>query len=218
MSTLKAPPELSYEEFLAWCDEDTWAEWVDGEVVMVSPASNRHQGIAGFLASILGLYVQAHDSGTVLTAPFQMRLAELRRGREPDLLFIAKARRHLLKKTYLDGPADLVIETISPESRLRDRGERRAEYEAAGVREYWLLDPERQEADFHHLDKHGRYRLIELDPLGIYRSQVLPGFWLKPDWLWQEPLPAALPILAEIAGVYPQLAQQFERALGGARR
>ena len=88
MSALKAPPKLSYEEFLAWCDEDSWAEWVDGEVVMVSPASNRHQDIVGFLVTVLGIYVQARDLGTVLTAPFQMRLAELRRGREPDLLFI----------------------------------------------------------------------------------------------------------------------------------
>lgn len=215
MSKLKAPAKLSYEEFLNWCDEDTWAEWVDGEVVMVSPASDRHQDISDFLTTVLRLYIETRGLGIVRSAPFQMYLAQLHRGREPDLLFIAREHQHLLKETYLDGPADLVIEIISPESRLRDRGEKRAEYEAAGVREYWLLDPERKEADFYRLDERGRYRLIELQEQGSYRSEVLSGFWLKPDWLWQEPLPSPIKILTQIAGVDPKLAEQFERALSG---
>ena len=37
--------KLSYDEFLAWCDEDTWAEWANGEVVVVSPASDCHQDL-----------------------------------------------------------------------------------------------------------------------------------------------------------------------------
>jgi ABC-type thiamine transport system ATPase subunit len=46
------PRKMTYEEFLAWADEDTLAEWVDGEVVMYSPASKRHQSIADFLTSV----------------------------------------------------------------------------------------------------------------------------------------------------------------------
>jgi len=42
---LKSPPQgkISFEEFLAWCDEDTWAEWEDGEVVILTPAARKHQ-------------------------------------------------------------------------------------------------------------------------------------------------------------------------------
>ena len=54
-----------------------------------------------------------------------------------------------MQATYLDGPADVVVEIISPESRLRDRGEKFAEYEMGGVREYWLIDSERHEADWY---------------------------------------------------------------------
>ncbi len=190
--------KMTYEEFLEWCDEDTWAEWVDGEVVVLSPASLRHQDVRGWLASVIRAFAEAHDSGIVLTAPFQMHLANLGRGREPDLLFISKERRHLLKETHLDGPADLVVEIVSPESRLRDRGEKFAEYEAGGVREYWIIDPDRKEADFYLLDARGRYRLKEADPEGIYRSQAIPGFWLKVDWLWQEPLPPVPEVLREL--------------------
>ncbi|MGQ9477059.1 MAG: Uma2 family endonuclease [Candidatus Bipolaricaulia bacterium] len=199
MERLAAPAKrLSYEEFLAWCDEDTWAEWIDGRVILLSPASRRHQELFGFLANLLSIYVQSHDLGTLLTAPFQMYLAALRRGREPDLLFVTKGRLHLLKETHLDGPADLVVEISSSESRLRDRGERFAEYELAGVREYWLIDPEERRADFYRLAEDGRYRLIELELGGIYRSRVLSGFWLKLEWLWQEPLPSVLKVLREL--------------------
>jgi len=198
MAETKAPSKLSYEEFLKRLDEDTWAEWVNGEVVMLSPASSRHQDLRDWLAFIIRALAEAHDLGVVRTAPFQMRLAALGRGREPDLLFIAKEQRHLLKETYLDGPADLVIEIISSESRLRDRGEKFAEYELGGVREYWLLDPEERRADFYVLGEDGRYRLTDPEPSGIYRSKVISGFWLKVDWLWQEPLPPVLDVLREL--------------------
>ncbi|MEJ7756097.1 MAG: Uma2 family endonuclease [Nocardioidaceae bacterium] len=56
------------------------------------------------------------------------------------------------QKTYLDGAADLAIEIISPESIGRDRGEKFVEYEAAGIREYWLIDPERRQAEFYRLE------------------------------------------------------------------
>ena len=51
--------KLSYREFLAWVNEDTLAEWVDGEVIMTSPASARHQLVVGFLERILGIFLAA---------------------------------------------------------------------------------------------------------------------------------------------------------------
>lgn len=82
------PATMTYDGFLAWADEDTLAEWVNGRVVMTSPASARHQYLVIFLSTILSTYVAMHDLGTVLTGPFQMKLA--RSGREPDVLFVAK--------------------------------------------------------------------------------------------------------------------------------
>ncbi|MFN4219137.1 MAG: Uma2 family endonuclease [Candidatus Bipolaricaulia bacterium] len=199
MARTEAPTKkMTYEEFLAWCDEDTWAEWVDGEVVMVSPASLPHQEIKRLLVAILQAYVEQRDLGEVLDAPFQMRLVELQRGREPDVLFIAKEHLDRLKETYLDGPADVVIEIVSPESGPRDRGEKYYEYEAAGVREYWLIDPDRQHAEFYLLNRQNRYELISPDAQGIYRSDVIAGFWLNVNWLWQRPLPRILTVLKEL--------------------
>ncbi len=67
----------------------------------------------------------------------------------------------------------------------RDRGEKFYEYEQAGIREYWLIDPQREQAEFYPLTPEGRYRLTLPDAEGVYRSAVLPGFWLRVAWLWQ---------------------------------
>jgi len=58
-----APPKqrMTYEEFLEWCDEDTWAEWVEGEVIVLTPASERHQALRGFLEAVLTIYVALYD-------------------------------------------------------------------------------------------------------------------------------------------------------------
>ena len=194
----KTPPpaqKMTYEEFLDWADEDTYAEWVDGKVEMMSPASVKHQDISLFLARLLAEFSEEHDTGKLLAAPFQMRLANVRRGREPDLLFVATQNLGRLKRSYLDGPADLVIEIISPESVLRDRGAKYAEYEAGGVREYWIIDAEAKRADFFVLDSEGRYQRASPDTEGKYQSAVLPGLWINLDWLWQSPLPSVRSVL-----------------------
>ena len=121
------PPQkqkMTYQEFLAWADEDTLAEWVDGKVIMNSPASRRHQEISNFLNTLLTFYVSIRDLGRVLFAPFQVKLGPDLPGREPDLLFVASEHLDRLKETHLDGPADLIVEIVSQESQQRDRGEK----------------------------------------------------------------------------------------------
>ncbi len=207
------PREMTYEEFLAWADEDTLAEWVDGEVVMYSPASKRHQEIGLLLGQVIGLHVEHSGAGRILLPPFQMKLAQS--GREPDLLFVAQEHLDRLKETYLDGPADLVVEIVSPESVGRDRGVKFYEYEQAGIPEYWLIDPQTKRAEFYQLTAANQYQLVQPDAEEVYRSAVLPDFWLRVEWLWQEPLPSPLRTLAEIVGMDPSLAETFERALTG---
>jgi Uma2 family endonuclease len=112
---------ITYEEFLDLVDEDTLAEWVDGAIVMTSPANLRQQDIGRFLLTTLGYFVRVHTLGRGIDGPFQVKLP--RSGREPDVLYIANAHLNRLTPAYLDGPADLVVEIISPESTRCDREE-----------------------------------------------------------------------------------------------
>jgi len=194
MQTQRAT-KISYEEFLERIDENPHVEWVDGEIIEMSPIFERHEDLSGFLKPLVRHFAEAYNLGVVRGEPFQMKPALSLPGRAPDFFFVATAHLDRLRSTYLEGPADLVVEIISPESRARDRGDKFFEYEAAGIPEYWLLDPIREQAEFYQLDPGGIYRPAALDAQGRYQSVVLPGLWLQVSWLWQTPLPPLLSIL-----------------------
>ncbi len=189
--------KMSWEEFLAWIDEDVWAEWVNGEVLVMSPASNLHQDLVGFLSALMRFWAEAHDLGVVRTEPFLIKLPKPLPARAPDIIFIAKENLHRITTNFFDGAPDIVVEVISPESRARDRGEKFYEYEQAGVKEYWLIDPDRKQAEFYRRGEDGIFRLVAVSEREVFRSEVLKGFWLKVEWLWQEPLPSLMSVLKE---------------------
>lgn len=208
VSPKKNKERISFEEYLVKYDGQH-AEWIDGEVIILSgeqnldfnsektfvSASYEHQNVCDFLIAILRAYVEENDLGIIVTAPMTMKVNE--RSREPDVFFISKNNLDRLKKNYLDGAADLIIEIISPESRGRDRGDKFYEYESAGVREYWLIDYERRQAEFYNLGENGIYRVSQPDENQIYHSAVLKNLQLKVEWLWQEKLPSLVEVLRE---------------------
>ncbi len=126
-----------------------------------------------------------------------MRLSARPSGREPDLLFVKTENLERLKVKYLDGPADLVVEVISPESRARDRGDKFYEYEQAGVPEYWILDQARRKAEFYVLGADGTYESATVGADGIYHSTAMTGLRLRVAWLWQDPAPDIMLVLRE---------------------
>ena len=193
---------MSYDEFLCQIDEDAHAEWVDGVAIVFSPPTLRHQNIVGFLLCLIYGFVNHFNLGIVLASPIEMKTSPDANAREPDLLFIAKGNLDRLSDKKLEGPADLVVEIISPESARRDRTDKFYEYQQAGIREYWLIDPRVgfERADFWVLDEDGRYQPIPLGGGGIYRSAVVPNFWLRTSWLWSDSNPSPIRALATIIG------------------
>jgi Uma2 family endonuclease len=205
MTTLEAPApveetrhavtrRMTYAEFHAWAGEDTRAEWVDGEVIVFTPAKQIHQNMVGFLHLLLGAFVRLFDLGKVIVAPFELRLRPEGNAREPDVMFIANEHLDRLTPERMNGAPDLIIEVVSDESVHRDRVDKFDEYEAGGVREYWIIDyragrPRR--ADFYQPDRTGHYQRVTVDDDGLYLSAALPGFWINvndlladdPDWL-----------------------------------
>jgi Uma2 family endonuclease len=180
--------KMTYKEFLERLDDHTHAEWVNGEVVMMAPVGDEHQRVDLFLLRLIAEYVEDNELGEVRFEPFQMKTGPDLPGRSPDVFFVAKRNAKRIKRTYLQGPADMVVEVISPDSRGLDRGHKYFEYEQGGVKEYWLIDPERKKAEFYELGRDRIFQLAET-PDGVYHSKVLKGLWLKTEWLWRKPLP-----------------------------
>lgn len=189
---------LSEEEFVAWCGEDVRAEWVDGEVIVMSPASWIHAKLSLVLTSLLAEYVEAKQLGEVVGTEFTVRLNSKRR-RIPDVLFIASDRLPNLRPKHLEGPPNLIIEAVSDDSVDRDWRTKYKEYEASGVDEYWIVDPLDQRLEAYALDEQKTYqRLVPRD--GKVASCVVPGFYLRPAWLWRQPLPLVPVLLRELLG------------------
>lgn len=199
--TTESHLRMSYEEYKHWEHEGGLTEWIDGEVHIYMPPNDTHQTIVEFLLQVLGPFVRLFKLGKVRVAPFSMRAIVGGNAREPDLFFIASESLGRLTQTELNGPAELAIEIISPESVSRDKDDKFYEYQAGGVREYWIIDPrpKRKRADFFVLDQNGMYQPVPVAD-GMYHSTVLPNFWLKVDWLWAED-PNPLAALSEVVGV-----------------
>jgi Uma2 family endonuclease len=187
---------MTEAEFVAWADEDVRAEWVDGDVIIMSPVSDEHASLVMWLLSVTAVCVEEHDLGIVRGSEFTARFAKLARRRVPDLMFIDKSRRDQLQPNHYDGAPDLIMEVVSPDSLSRDWREKYLEYEKAGVREYWIIDPLSRRAEAYALTGR-KYRRIE-EKSGVIRSTVIRGFWLKTAWLWPDKRPAVLKTLREL--------------------
>ncbi len=179
------PHWISYEEFLASVDEGTHAEWVDGEVVRMTPPTEEHARITNYLSRILSGYVRRKGlGGRVYHAPFLMKLPAS--AREPDVLYVSGKGVQRIDKQGLQGPGDLAVEVVSPDSRTRDRLEKFREYQREGVREYWLIDPAQHTADVYRLNADGAYQPVALGNPARITSAVIPGLWIDVAWLWVE--------------------------------
>lgn len=176
-----------------------FCEYVEGYVIKISFSSLPYINRLGFLYVLLRAYFSFRPIGQVMTQPFVMRLPEFpNRRREPDLFIVLNTNPHELTDTYIDGPADIVIEIISPESLARDRGEKFEEYEKGGVPEYWLFDPERKDAGFYRLNANGKYELQDIGD-DMYITPLLPDFQLQVSTLWQAELPGVVDVVKAVA-------------------
>lgn len=192
--------KTDYQTYLDMAGESQIVEWVDGEVISYMPPMDYHQDIARFLSVLIDSFIAFFNLGILRFAPFEVKLWPKGPSREPDILFISQDNMPNLTSQRFQGGPDLIIEIVSTSSVIEDRVRKLTQYEQAGVREYWIIDPRQhqQQADFFLLDDNGAYASAPVSEDGIYHSTVLPNFWLKLAWLWESPLPNPQLALAEI--------------------
>lgn len=185
------------ERYLEEAPEHPVWEYVRGEVVVYSPATAEHQDLVRFLLRLLDGFCEARGWGRVLMGPTAVRLGS-EVVREPDLFVLSPEEAARARGVPLAVRPALVVEVVSPATRTVDLGEKADDYRAAGVAEYWVVDPEAGRVVVHRL-RGGAYA-VEAWAGGRLSSEAVPGFWLEVGWLWQTPLPPAAACLRAILG------------------
>ncbi len=195
---------MSYDDYLDWHDRDAGrrGEWVDGEVIVFMSTTYRHEELVTFLVSLLNYVMKKGRLGVVITPGYELRTRD-GAAREPDLQVILNAHLDRITHRRLVGAADLVVEIVSDDSVKRDRDDKHAEYAAAGIPEYWIVDPREgnESLDIFALVR-GTYVAVDPEVDGSLRSRVIPGVWMHRDWLLADELPDPFDIGAEIVRTF----------------
>lgn len=138
----------TFADYLTW-EEDEHIELLEGEAVMMAPPSTAHQLISGALFAQLYNFLEGKKC-RVIPAPFAVRLFEKDEDKpndvntivEPDLSVVCD--RDKLDSKGCKGAPDMIIEILSPSTHRYDRITKYNLYQKAGVREYWIVEPQAQ--------------------------------------------------------------------------
>jgi len=172
------------DEYLA-LGANQLAEFDNGRVEFLPMPDEGHQWISRFLFLALHGFVEERKLGQTYYAPLPVRLWDVRY-REPDIVFLAKGRK---RRKRVPIGADLVVEIVSEgkAQRERDFDHKRRDYAAAGITEYWIVDPKSETVMVLFLDgseyaEHGAF-----DRDDVATSRLLPEFSISVDDLFNVP-------------------------------
>jgi Uma2 family endonuclease len=188
-------PLLTSEQFIEWLQPGVLADLIGGEICMHSPVHLRHARLINFVDRLLGQYVEERGSGELHRETVAVRLS-VRDTFMPDLAYFTPEQVPRLLETHAPFAPALVVEALSPATARRDTGVKFAAYEAHGVQEYWVLDPEKLG---HRFYARAGDMLVEfaMDSDRI-ESFSVHGFWLRRDWLDPKRLPRVSDCLREV--------------------
>ena len=152
------------------------AELFDGKIYYMAPPSTKHQRLVHFFDREIGNYIQSHKGECeVFPAPFAVFLNENDTNYvEPDISVVCDQSK--LDEKGCNGAPDWIIEVVSSSSRSKDYMIKLFKYRNAGVREYWIVDPDKHAVMVYNFEKDivEQYNFGDEVPVGIYE-----GFRIK---------------------------------------
>ncbi len=169
MEAEKSRRQRFYEEM----PPDQKIEFIDGGVVMHSPARNRHLDVTGNIFQIVRTYVSVHRLGQVKHE--KCLCVFPRNDYEPDVVFFGKEKSASFMDDTMKFPVpDFVVEVLSESTEARDRGLKFEDYAANGVGEYWIVDADAQFVE-QYLLENDQFQLNVKSGSGLLKSRVIEG-------------------------------------------
>lgn len=201
MATSPIAADLTtFDEFCALIADGQKADLIDGAIYVASPDSRRANELGSFLDSLMRMYDSAKQlGGQVFVQRFAFQLSDID-APEPDAAYVTKRRLHLIAEGRMNGGPDVAVEIVTRDSVHRDYVLKRRQYQEAEVGEYWIIDSVKRKALFLRLGDDGQYHAVRLEKGRIFRSRVIPGFWLDVKWLTGERVPEAYDCLQALLG------------------
>lgn len=176
---LVAEKRLTVRDFLQMQfegEDEAYYELINGEIVKKAAPTPLHQEISQNLNFLMSGFVRSRKLGKIFAAPTDVFLDNYNHVM-PDLLFIRHENAGIIDyKNGIVGVPDLVVEILSPGTAMIDRIEKRNAYQTAGVREYWLIDPNNRAVEVYE-NRAGSFEPFSYAEIsGRVQSNVLPGF------------------------------------------
>jgi Uma2 family endonuclease len=152
------------------------AELIDGQIYNMAPPSTTHQRLVFRLSSIIDNYIQQKNGiCEVFISPFAVFLNEDDRNYvEPDISIICDKNK--LDDRGCHGAPDWIIEVTSPSDPQRDYGIKLFKYRTAGVREYWIVNPQKKTVMVYDFEKNlfsNQYNFGDDIPVCIYNDFII---------------------------------------------
>lgn len=180
---LRHPTRYLATDILDTPDDGLRYEVIDGELYVSAAPIPAHQHAVVRISSPIDRFLEERGTGLVFVAPTAVVLDE-HSGVEPDIVFVAAERRAIIGTQAIEGAPDLIVEVLSPSTRLRDLDLKLRRYARAGVPHYWIVDVDARRLYEHHLVD-GRYVLAGTHgPNGLFEPDLFPGLSIAMASLW----------------------------------
>jgi Uma2 family endonuclease len=163
--------------------EHKW-EFIQGEIIMHSPALNRHLVASQRMLCLLEAYVRVNRLGIVRHEKAMTSFP--RNDYEPDVMFFGTAKAAMIEPDTLRFPIpDLIVEVLSPSTEKRDRGIKFQDYALHSVAEYWIIDTVAETVELYRLAD-GTYPPVTPQKEALLSSDVVPGFEIPVTAIFDE--------------------------------
>lgn len=178
--------QWTYDDYLRLPDDGLRYEIIKGVLYMANASSFAHQYAVNKISMALTTFVEQHDLGYVVPAPFEVHLSDDVRPVQPDITVIGKKFALGSETKYFAGVPELIVEVLSPSSRRHDMHTKMGVYEQAGVREYWLVDPVSRFVDVYFLPDGGQEYVLRQTYTAVdtITSAILSDFQLSATTLF----------------------------------